>query len=191
MKRFPYLIMVLLLGSCLFETETTLPTHRPLVYYEDFQYESEEKFLQSSWQTHATIGNVKWNYKTFSNNGYVEFSAFNSGEETNEAWLYSPEIELPPQKELSLTFKVAHHHLKDTLANKIQLFVIENTLGEEQLKEISFQKPVPSEQNYQWKTSGYISLKPFSGKIKIAFKATGGRAVEKSGAYMIDEIKIF
>ncbi|WP_372474432.1 choice-of-anchor J domain-containing protein [Capnocytophaga sp. ARDL2] len=194
MKRFPLIAFAMVLGSCLFETETTLPEYKPLLFFEDFQYENVENFTNSSWESISTQGSRMWTFKTFSNNGYVEFSAYNSEENTNEAWLISPEIELNPSKEYFLTFKTAQHHLVDTTQNGIHLYIVpsvEQDLQQISVKEIPFNKPLPEDANYQWKASGIISIKNHTGKIKIAFKATGGTSSTMSGAYMIDELKLF
>ena len=49
--------------------------------------------------------------KTYSGNGYAEFTPFNSGSPVNLAWLVSPELDLDANPNSGVAFKVAQHHL--------------------------------------------------------------------------------
>ena len=66
------------LVSCT-EDETALPATKVTISNEDFQTAVNSTDLDiASWTNFNETGAWKWREKTFSGNGYAEFSAFNS-----------------------------------------------------------------------------------------------------------------
>ena len=96
------------LVSCT-EDETALPTTTVTISNEDFQTAVNSTDLDiASWTNFNEAGTWKWREKTFSGNGYAEFSAFGSGS-TNTVWLISPEINLDVAEKKGVAFDVAQH----------------------------------------------------------------------------------
>lgn len=201
MKKINYIFPIAaialtsLFTACNPEDEQVLPQINNTIYLQDFQGILDGTFDETPFTNFAEQGTKKWFATSYKDNGYYEFSPFNSKEEVNVGWFITPEINLDLANAKRLTFQSAQHHVVNTEKNYLQVFISTNFTGDVATatwKEVTF-KPaeIGSGNNYDFFNSGAVSLKEFSGNIHIAFKATGGTASANAGSYMIDNIKVF
>lgn len=194
---FPLAVATLagLFTACSPEDDQELPQYSPTIYFEDFQGIIDENFDETPFTNVAEVGTKTWFPQSFDNNGYYEFSPFNSNETLNVAWFITPAINLDNATKKRLTFQTAQHHVLNTENNFLQVLISTDFSGDvttANWTEVSFNAPkTGSSNNYDFFNSGIVDLSTFSGNIYIAFKATGGTAQENAGAYMIDNIKVF
>src|SRR5690554_6170268 len=197
MKKLTYLMLfqLLLILGCSPESHQELPDHHPVVYFEDFQGIIDDTFDETIFQNYIEVGSKNWFANSYQKNGYYEFSPFNSGENLNIAWFITPGINLDAANAKRLTFESAQHHVVNTKNNHLKVLISTNftgNVGTANWTEVPFKTPeIGAENNYDFFSSGIVDLKAFNATIHIAFKATGGTGNNVSGAYMIDNIKVF
>lgn len=201
MKKSDCLLSILffnfsgLFSACTSEDHQKLPPYSPIIYSEDFQTVLDGTFDETPFVNFAESGTKKWMPNSYRKNGYYEFSPFNSNENLNIGWFITPGILIDSARMKRLTFQIAQHHVVNMENNFLKVFISTDFTGNiatANWTEISFKTAeTGTENNYTFFNSGNINLTDFSGKIHIAFKATGGTANTNAGAYMIDNIKIF
>ena len=139
----------------------------------------------------ASNGTEKWEARDFSSNSYASISAYQTGETNMTVWLITPEIDLNGSSDEILTFQS-----KDAWNNGdgLEVFISSNFSGN--TSSASWTKidaklaegtSTGFAQNFT--DSGPIDLSSYSGKVRIAFKYTGGDP-SLTTTYQIDEIKI-
>jgi len=171
------------------------PSDFTTVFSEDFETATNNTDLDfTGWTNFAEEGSWKWREKTFSGNGYTEFSTYNSGSPTNIAWLVTPGIDMDAQDNEFLNFKAAQHHL-DSADNTLEVFVSTDFNGSDVLSAtwIPVNASLPSQANdwYDFVDSGLIDLSSYTGTLYVAFKVVGsGTDTTLDGAYQIDDISI-
>ncbi len=190
------IISITTLMSCN-EDETALPTTTVTISNEDFQTAVNSTDLDIAlWTNFNETGTWKWREKTFSGNGYAEFSAFNSGSSVNTAWLISPEINLDVAEKKGVAFEVAQHHLDvDSPNNSLQVFISTNYDGTNVLAAtwtpLQSNIPTKSVAWYQFVSSN-IDLSAYNGKAHIAFKFKGsGTDTTLDGAFQVDNFLFY
>lgn len=178
------------------EDETALPKTTVTISNEDFQTAVNSTDLDiAAWTNFNETGAWRWREKTFSGNGYAEFSAFNSGS-TNIAWLISPEINLDVAQKKGVAFEVAQHHLDvDSPNNSLQVFISTNYDGTNVLAAtwtpLQANIPTKSVAWYQFVASN-IDLSAYNGKAHIAFKFKGsGTDTTLDGAFQVDNFLFY
>lgn len=184
-----------LMTSCVTEDDQELPQYNPVIFYEDFQTILTDSFDATPWTIVNEEGSKSWFSNSYRENGYFEFSPFNSGENLNISWMITPSINIDEANAKRLIFKVAQHHVVDTTNNYLVVMVSDNFSGDISTatwveKNITL-PPTGSAYNYDFYNSGVVDLSEFSGNIHIGFKAVGGTATVNAGAYQIDDIKVF
>jgi len=148
------------------------------------------------WSNIVESGNRKWSEQTFEENGYAEFSSFNSGSPLNVAWLVTPPIDTNAHTDLTLMFDAAMHHLDgDNDGNKLEVFVLTSFNGTDITSatkvDITDLASLPDFSNewYEFVNSGVIDLSSYTGTIYVAFKFTGsGTDTGLDGAFQIDNV---
>lgn len=201
MKKLKYILPVAVIAianvfiSCVTEDDQELPNMNPVVYIEDFQGITTGSFNQEAWTIQEEEGTKKWFATSYRDNGYFEFSPFNSGQEVNIGWLVTPSINIDEANAKKFSFKIAQHHVVDNTNNYVKVYVSTDFAGDVTTatwveKEIKL-PPVGGAYNYDFYNSGTIDISEFSGNIYIGFKAVGGTATANAGAYQIDDIKVF
>jgi len=164
-----------------------------VVYEEDFESAVNNTNLDfTGWTNFAEAGTFKWREKTFSGNGYAEFSTFNSGSPSNIAWLITPSFDMDAQENEFLNFKAAQHHL-DSPNNTLEIFVSSDYDGTNVLATtwIQIDAAIPTQSNdwYEFVDSGLIDLSSYTGNLYVAFKVVGsGTDTTLDGAYQIDDV---
>lgn len=167
------------------------------IYFEDFESVTNNTNLDFvGWTNFAEEGSRLWREKFFNddNNGYTEFSSYNSGDDVNIAWLITPGFDMDAQANEFLNFKAAHHHL-DSDDNTLEVFVSTDYDGSDVLGATWIQvgANVPSQSNdwYDFIDSGLINLSSYTGTLHVAFKFVGSGTDETlDGAYQIDNLSI-
>ena len=136
-------------------------------------------------------GTEKWEARDFSNNSYASISAYQTGETSMTVWLITPEIDLDGSSDEILTFQS-----KDAWNNGdgLEVFISSNFSGNVSTAswtEIDAKLAEGTSTGFaqNFTDSGPIDLSSYSGKVRIAFKYTGGDP-SLTTTYQIDEIKI-
>jgi len=136
-------------------------------------------------------GTEKWEARDFSNNSYASISAYKTGETSMTVWLITPEIDLDGSSDEILTFQS-----KDAWNNGdgLEVFISSNFSGNVSTAswtEIDAKLAEGTSTGFaqNFTDSGPIDLSSYSGKVRIAFKYTGGDP-SLTTTYQIDEIKI-
>lgn len=175
--------------------DTALPKVTQTLLKEDFQTITNNTDLDlTNWVNYNEAGTWKWREKTFSGNGYAEFSAFNSGSPINLAWLISPELDLDANKNTGIAFKIAQHHLDvDAEGNSLKVLISFDYDGTNfataTWTDLTSQAKIPVKNDswYEFKSSN-INLSNYSGKAHIAFKFKGsGSDITLDGAFQVDD----
>ena len=139
----------------------------------------------------ASNGTEKWEARDFSSNSYASISAYQTGETNMTVWLITPEIDLNGSSDEILTFQS-----KDAWNNGdgLEVFISSNFSGNVSTAswtEIDAKLAEGTSTGFaqNFTDSGPIDLSSYSGKVRIAFKYTGGDP-SLTTTYQIDEIKI-
>ena len=171
------------------------PSDFNTVFSEDFQSATNNTDLDfAGWTNFAEAGTYRWREKTFSGNGYTEFSTYNSGSPSNIAWLVTPGFDMDAQDNEFLNFKAAQHHL-DSPENTLEVFVSTDYDGTDVLgatwTPVAANLPSQANDWYAFVDSGLIDLSSYTGTLYVAFKVVGsGTDTTLDGAYQIDDFSI-
>ena len=146
----------------------------------------------NNWENISQSGGTKkWEAKDYNNNKYASVSAWKSGETTMTAWLVTPEIDLEGSTNEILTFQT-----KDAYNNGSGLEVLISSNFSGNLASANWTKldatlASGSSTGFasSFTDSGDIDLSSYSGKVRIAFKYSGGDP-SLTTTYQVDEIKI-
>jgi hypothetical protein len=187
------------------EPETETPVFKPVVYKEIFDayIVNDDEYLNfGDWMTFEQAGNKVWFEKKTDNNGYLEFTSYQSGNVSNIAWAITPKINMDKSENEVLTFKTATEYVTDA-NNKLEVFVSTDFDGDDVLGAtwIPLTATIANNSTNISNTdsnglininSGQIDLSTYSGDIYIAFKGTGsGTNAALDGSLRLDDIKIF
>jgi hypothetical protein len=192
-------LVALVFSGCTKDSDVTYPTAKTVLLNQTFENYLPSPYLlnETGWSSYAQIGSKLWIEKSYKNNGYAFFSSYQSGDQTNVAWLISPKISLGNNK-ANLFFQTCQDGYLKT-ANSLELYVSTDYNGStaptsSDFNNSSWQKINCKivDQNttrYVYVDSGIIDLSNFSGDIYIAFKYYGTSS--NSGGYQIDNIRMF
>ncbi len=167
-------------------------------FTEDFEEaEHNTTFNFEGWYNIAESGTWRWSEKVYQENGYVEFSSFNSNTQ-NVVWLVTPAFDLDANTNVTVQFETAQHHLNvDGDENKLEVFVITSFDGTDIVNaekvDITSLVNLPTSDTewYEFVNSGVINLSSYTGQIHIAFKYTGdGTDDNLTGAFQIDNLVV-
>lgn len=187
------------------EPETEIPTFKPVVYKEVFDafIVNDDEYLNfGGWMTFEQAGNKVWFEKKTDNNGYLEFTSYQSGNASNVAWAITPKINMDKSENEVLTFNTSSEYVTDA-NNKLEVFVSTDFDGTNVLA-ATWTPLVANIANNSTNISntdsnghiniesGRIDISSYSGDIYIAFKGTGsGTNTALDGSLRLDNIKIF
>jgi hypothetical protein len=204
----PFLLLTLLTGvftSCVKEDDYNIASFKTTVFKEVFDSNivNDDEYLNyGEWTSYVQAGSVHWFEKETDNNGYLEFTSYQSGEPTNIAWAISPKINLDNSIDEVLTFNTSSEYVTNS-ANKIEVYYSNNFDGTNVLS--ATWTPInaivannttnisSSDSNGNINIfSGEIDLSSISGNIYIAFKGIGsGTNTALDGSLRLDNIKIY
>ena len=166
------------------------------LFYENFEGISNTGYdvwvSLNNWENISQSGGTeKWEAREYSDNKYAQVSAYNTGETTMTVWLVTPEIDLEGSTNEILTFQT-----KDAYNNGGGLEVLISSNFSGNLASANWTKldatlASGSSTGYAsaFTDSGDINLSSYSGKVRIAFKYSGGDP-SLTTTYQVDEIKI-
>ncbi|MFD2892170.1 DUF5689 domain-containing protein [Flavobacterium chuncheonense] len=181
-----------------YESDVILDGNRiEAVFSEDFQSATNNTNLDiPGWTNFAESGSWVWREKTFSGNGYAEFSAFNA-QALNVVWLVTPAIDLATFSNKQLQFKVAQHHLDvDSPDNSLEVLISTdydgtNVLGATWTTLSTPNLPTMATSWYEFLSSS-VDISAYNGTVYVAFKFRGsGTNTTLDGAFQVDDVKVF
>ncbi|RIA10441.1 uncharacterized protein DUF5017 [Flavobacteriaceae bacterium MAR_2010_72] len=177
------------------------PSNFSILISEDFQSSINNANVNiTGWTNFAEAGTRVWRVITTSDSGnsgskIASMGAFNSGQESNIAWLISPSINLDAQGLEFLNFQSSN-----SFSDNSELEVLISTNWDGTTGNISsanwtaLPAAIVSDSEYfqNWVDSGLVDLSGYSGTAYIAFKYIGGdnAANNFDGNYEIDNFKI-
>ncbi|WP_438966200.1 DUF5017 domain-containing protein [Flavobacterium sp.] len=178
--------------SCVKEDDFAIPTLKAgfVENFNDINF--NQTFDYVGWTNFAEAGTKVWIERDFQNDGYIQFSSFQSGESSNIGWVVSPAININGLVQPTLSFETASNFVTSP-DNKIEVFVSTNFNGTDVLG--TTWNPVTAElannttNNYTYIPSGNIDLSAYSGDIYVAFKVTGNGSTQ-TGLFQVDKIKV-
>lgn len=180
--------------SCVSEDEFDIPNIIPVLFSEDFnEIDFNEVLDYPNWTNFAEAGTKLWIERDFNDDGYAQFSSFQSGNASNIGWLISPGINMDATEGEILTFQSASNFV-DNPANKLEVFVSTDYDGTNVLAATWIPLDATVADNttngYTYIPSGQIDLSSYSGTLHIAFKVTGNTTT-LDGLFQVDKIKVF
>lgn len=184
--------------SCTKDSDVENHQTKKTLFVENFDDNTDNTDLNTTgWTNYAQVGTKKWTEQVFNDNGYAEFTSFNSGQALNIAWLISPAINMDLQDGERLVFQAAHAFLTST-DNTIELMVstdydgnVANIANASWLS-LPIKTPTPSNEFYDFVDSGEVDLSGFQGNLHFAFKVKGsGTNNALDATYQVDNIRIF
>lgn len=204
----PFMLLTLLTGvfiSCVKEDDYNIASFKTTVFKEVFDSNivNDDEYLNyGEWTSFVEAGSVHWFEKETDNNGYLEFTSYQSGEPTNIAWAISPKINLDNSTDEVLVFNTSSEYVTNS-ANKIEVYYSNNFDGTNVMSATwtpinaivanNLTNISSSASNGNINIfSGEIDLSSISGNIYIAFKGIGsGTNTALDGSLRLDNIKIY
>jgi hypothetical protein len=196
----PAVLLALLVAfsGCVKDDDFAIPTVYPVFFSEDFpepEIDFNATFDFEGWTNFAEAGTKLWIERDFSNDGYIQFSSFGSGQASNIGWAITPSIEVPAGSVPFLRFRSASNFV-DNNDNKLEVFVSTDYDGTNvlaatwtKLDAVVADKDSNPVDDYTYVESGAVSLAGYSGTIHIAFKATGSNTLD--GLFQVDSVRVY
>lgn len=157
---------------------------------------ANEDIVLEGWKQVALKGDRKWQGKTYSNNGYAQFSAngFNDGEV--DTWLISPAVEITT-KDASLSFDIKFGYynadcfdvlVSDAYNGNGSIDVAQWTSLKDQF---TFPEGLPGGYNDNFANVGKGGLAAYNGKtLYVAFRYVGEGPKAKTTTVQLDNVSI-
>jgi Domain of unknown function (DUF5017) len=182
-----------LLTSCVNDDETAIPSLKIPFYTENFdEVDFNEVLDYENWTNFAEAGTKFWIEREFNDDGYAQFSSFQSGNSSNIGWLISPPIDLTDKIDVKMSFQSASNFVENS-ANKLEVFVSSNYDGTNVLgatwTKMNANVADETTNDYLYVPSGEIDLSAYTSQIHIAFKATGSNTL--SGLFQVDKLNVY
>ena len=157
---------------------------------------ANEDIVLEGWEQIALTGDRKWQGKTYSNNGYAQFSAngFDGGEV--DTWLVSPAVEITT-KDASLSFDIKFGYYNadcfDVLVSDV--YTGDGSIDIDQwtsLKDqLTYPEGLPGGYNDNFVNAGKAGLEAYNGKtIYVALRYVGEGPKAKTTTVQIDNVSI-
>lgn len=180
--------------SCVKEDDFAIPTLIPgfAETFPEEQIDFNETFDFEGWTNFAETGTKLWIERDYQNDGYIQFSSFQSNEPSNIGWAITPPIDITNIIQPTLTF-ISASNFVDNPNNKLEIFISNNYNGTDVLAATWTQLTATVADNttngYVYIPSGNIDLSSLTGTIHIAFKVTGN-GTTLDGLFQVDKIKV-
>ena len=165
--------------GCVTEDDFSIPTIKPVLLIENFdEVDFNQNLDYEGWINYAEAGSKLWIERDFNNDGYAQFSSYQSGDASNIGWLISPAIDLSTAENVVLNFESASNFVTNA-ANKLEVLISTDFSGDEADIATATWTVLDAEladnttNNYTYVPSGNIDLSAFTGMVHIAFKVTG------------------
>ncbi len=202
---FLFTLIAGVLTSCVKDDDFVVTSFKETVFKEVFDsyIVNDDEYLNfGDWTSFVESGSVHWFEKSTDNNGYLEFTSYQSGELSNIAWAISPKINLDNSTDEVLTFNTSSEYVTNS-ANKIEVYYSNDFDGTNVLSATwtpinaivatnSTNIPSSDSNGNINIFSGEIDMSTISGEIYLAFKGTGsGTNTALDGSLRLDNIKIY
>lgn len=181
--------------GCVTEDDFSIPTIKPVLLIENFdEVDFNQNLDYEGWINYAEAGSKLWIERDFNNDGYAQFSSYQSGDASNIGWLISPAIDLSTAENVVLNFESASNFVTNA-ANKLEVLISTDFSGDEAEIATATWMVLDAEladnttNNYTYVPSGNIDLSAFTGMVHIAFKVTGN-GNDQTGLFQVDKIKV-
>jgi hypothetical protein len=181
--------------GCVTEDDFSIPTIKPVLLIENFdEVDFNQNLDYEGWINYAEAGSKLWIERDFNNDGYAQFSSYQSGDASNIGWLISPAIDLSTAENVVLNFESASNFVTNA-ANKLEVLISTDFSGDEADIATATWTVLDAEladnttNNYTYVPSGNIDLSAFTGMVHIAFKVTGN-GNDQTGLFQVDKIKV-
>ena len=93
-----FAISLLSLTGCTKDEDFELYSVKKTIFHEEFTNSQDGTILDTPlWANVAQTGTKKWSEQVYSDNGYAEFTSYQSGQAVNVGWLISPPIDMNKQ----------------------------------------------------------------------------------------------
>jgi hypothetical protein len=184
-------------SSCTKDSDVEYPVLKKLLIAENFGETGVNNTtlpLPNGWTSYAEAGTKLWTGSIYGGDGYAKFSAFNSGEPTNVAWLISPAI-INNYEGINLTFQTCHDKYVTSTSNSLDLYVSTDYNGSNfssahWIKTAYTKTQIfPLTDSYVYVNSGFIDLSAYKGTLHFAFKYSGSSTL--TGSYQVDNVRVF
>lgn len=193
----PIFLSILSIGlftSCANDDDFAIPKIIPVYFSEDFnQIDFNQDFDYEGWTNFSAAGSKVWIERDFNNDGYAQFSSFQSGDASNIGWLITPAINIGSAGDANLSFSSASNFVTSP-DNKLEVFVSNDYNGTDVLAatwtKLDAKVADSTTNKYTYIPSGSIDLSSYSGNIHIAFKVTGNSS-NLTGLFQVDKIKVY
>jgi hypothetical protein len=166
---------------------------------EDFEAQANGPANISGWVNYAEAGSRSWEVFTDSENvpsmgKAVRMQAFNSGDQSNIAWLITPQIDFDTQDNETLMFDTSNSFSDDS---NLRVMLSTNwdgdvnTINDADWGELSAATVVDDGEFYKnVVSSGVVDLSCIEGKAYIAFKYIGSTQQAQDGTYELNNITV-
>ena len=184
--------------SCTEESDVEYPKVKTTIFVENFTDNTDGTVLNTTgWANYAQVGTKRFTEEIYQDNGYAEFTSFNSGQASNVAWLISPAFDMNKQDGEKLVFQAAHAFLTSA-DNTLELMVSTDYDGnianfnQASWINVPATTPKPSNDYYEYVNSGEVDLSQFNGTLHFAFKVKGsGTNSNLDATFQIDNIRLY
>lgn len=160
---------------------------------QDFEsFANYDEIIIDGWQNLMVVGSRSWQNKIFSENGYAQATAFNSGLAEMETWLITQPVTISVQK--ILTFRSSKAYWTHAPGNMPLEVLYSTNYNGSNLNGATWTSLTPTlatstTTDYAWVASGNVMLPVAAGQsCVIAFRYTGGGAETTSS--IIDDISV-
>jgi hypothetical protein len=184
-----------LFTGCTEEADFAIPKVIPVYFSEDFKViDYNQDFDYINWTNFAEAGSKIWIEREYNDDGYAQFSSYQSGDDSNIGWLITPSIDLSNAVNPTFSFTSASNFV-NSADNKLEVFVSTNYDGTNVLAatwtKIDAVVADSTTNGYVYLPSGDIDMSSYIGtKINIAFRVTGN-STDKAGLFQVDKVKVY
>lgn len=184
--------------SCSNEDDFAIAPFNPVLFGENFPEDDidfNQTFDFDGWTNFAETGSVLWTERDYQDDGYIQFSSYQSFEPSNIGWAITPAVDLDEAENTPyLKFESAMAFV-DNPDNKLEVFISSDFDGVDVLsatwEQLSATVADSNTENwYEYIPSGDIDLSAYSGVVHIAFKVTGN-TTSLDGTFQVDNVYVF
>ncbi|WP_264519942.1 DUF5017 domain-containing protein [Flavobacterium sp. N1994] len=183
-------MIALVLSSCTKDSDVEVPSAKKTIFAENFD---DSNLATTGWSSFAQIGTKLWSQGSYNNDGYAQFSSYQSGQPVNVSWLISPPINMDAQEGEKLFFQSCQDGFVRNIDNSIELYVSTDydgvSFNNAGWEKVSFTFPTQNTKKYVYVDSGIIDLSSYRGTLYFAFKVKGTSSL--TGGYQVDNVRVF
>ncbi|TVQ50107.1 MAG: hypothetical protein EA362_03175 [Saprospirales bacterium] len=158
---------------------------------EDFQMASAgEDISLPGWTNYAETGSRLWSIGEFSGNRFATMSSFESADTENKTWLITPQVEVENGVQLQFESAQGFH-----VHNGLRVYISNDYDGgnpaEASWTELNATIAGPTQDRWEFISSGIIDLSDHQGTAHVAFVYEGSNSAGNTSTFRIDNLRIF